>query len=254
MAEQETPQDIIPISSHEQELMLFEASVTGVIDEVIDQIGLRGFEFDKDFRVLWAEGNNAREIPPKRQTVRQRSLVQMTKVLPAMRKVIGEGLVTDPADAGDLGSALMAFEGSPTACLRYLRGSSNSLVAEPIKPRELINILAAYQAILDVTPTEGEAREPIPSLASVIRSAQDWGFDLAHPLTEADIDNVHASIEEYTFLRTVSRATATGEPFQTLHEIAATSQRRNPIGFTAMSADDIERDDALEHYMTSNSN
>ncbi len=247
MSQREPSQEVM--RSRVQELELFQASLTSVVDEVVDQLAIRDFDIEKDFRVLWAEGNNAREVPVKHQTYRQRTLSHMTKVLPAMRKAIGEGLITNPNDAGDLAGTLMAFEGSPSACLRYLRGTSNSLVSEPIRPRELINILGAYQAILDVTPTEGEAKLPKPTLASAISSAQDWGFDLMHPLTEADIDNVHASIDEYQFVETVSRASREGQPYQTIHLIDATSQRRNPIGFTAVSSDDMRRDSTLEDYM-----
>lgn len=260
-------EQVLPERKRSEELQLFDSAVQAVVDEVEVSLSLSmdnsvrgpGFVIDaSNLPVYWAKGKEAADIRPADRNREQAVLAKMTKVVPVMHKLIADKIVTNDDDSKDLATGLMMYDGSPSAAARYLRGtaSSTSLVDRVLEPRELVHALEIHQDMKDSTVTRADAAgghsldvRVVPSLSYVIRAADDWGIDLKHTIYEDHVADIRDALNEFSFMHVVSRADEYGEPYRTKHTVDATSLVRDPIGFTAIMAEDMQRDHALEAYM-----
>lgn len=233
-----------------------ESSIQGAVAEAEYLLGAT--ISDADLPVLLAQ-HRQRPGDALSQTPEAQTFTRMFKVMASMSRLIQDKQIELGADCNDLAGALMYYEGNPSHCLGYIRGTTNSLVDRKLHPRELVNVLGIYQTISDQTLTKKDLSDPRtqehlelrnkPSVATIIRIADDWGLDLMRPIPDDEAEDVITALDEYEFVNSVSRASKDGEPYQTHHLVQASTRVRNPIGFTAIIGEEAEPDYKLMEYM-----
>lgn len=227
------------------EIQIKRSALVAVAGEVVRTLELEDFDLERDFPVLWAESALASEKSRSSRTFREDRLARMRSVLPAVYKGVNRGLIHSDKESALLGSTLMNVDMHPSSAMRYLSGTSNSLVKRTLTPTELASSLSLYQEVIDgMLDTEPGST---PTLANIILAADNLGIDLQKmDLDDAEI--ITANIEAYDFSLTVSRADKDGTPYSTIHRVAATSTAVDPIGFALISPDAHERDDEFEEF------